>query len=526
MQLHCLHAGVSMCVLSMGMLPSAHAAAEPARIEIGEGVAVNPGIFAANGTHLTPENLISNPNYATLIRALGITGLRYGDGSNASFWDWKAGKYVSKDEITAIWAGEGNWMLESVDGVNALPEGMLSPLKFDAFANQTDIAMQWVLNMTTRPEIQAAFFTFLHDHDVPVKYVEMDNETYFWSNEFGIDADSGRRYGERVVELTPHIRELYPDVRIGIVAAEDDFFVAHHAAVGTQDDRFKFWNQKITAEEIRPSYDAFILHHYVMGKDRLNGYDNDADRARAFLAYPQVTLERGAALILERYGAIPMWITEFNVICYYEPMAGQGESNEWIRQTKFTHWAALYQAGFWLTAMSRPDAIEILNHHSVSNVDIGWGLGLPVSDTEIEITAQGQLFAHLAHLAQTHDTMHPLTFDGNPALGIVIEDVADAKALHGAALRNAEGTTLLMMNRGLEPIEVALTPRGGTTVVSVVYASAETKPAQTARVKLDGDAAVWEQGPLQPVRSTHEVDGDVKATLPPSSLTVLTVTGP
>ncbi len=518
---HCFvrFAFVFVLLAGVSMNPSL---AEPVAARLEEGHPVNPGVFAANNTHLTPHNPMGNPAYRALVRGLGITSMRYGGGSTASFWDWQTGKYVPKDEITAIWSGEGNWMLKMVDDVNALPEGTLSPLAYHKFAKDTGIDLQWVVNVTTREQSQAAFFDHLHEHGVGVDYVEMDNETYFWSNEFGIDAESGRRYGQRVAELAPHIKSLYPDARIGIVASEDNFFTAHHTK--KRDDRWKYWNQMITSEDVNPYYDAFILHHYVMGKGRLDSFDNHDDRARAFLALPQVTLERAADLIQTRYGDYPMWITEFNVICYYEPMAGNSDSDQWIRETKYTTWAALYQAGFWLTALSHPEAIEVLNHHSVTNVDIGWGLAAPVSETEIDITAQGQLFVHLAHLAKTHDTMHAVSFDHNPSLGVEIEDVADVVALHGAALQKGGQTTLLVMNRGREAVEFVWPGADDDAkLTSTIYDTAAATPEpvqQTSRAKLIGDQPVWAQGPMQPTHADHD-DASAAITLPPYSLAVL-----
>ena len=347
----------------------------------------------------------------------------------------------------------------------------------------------------------------------------MDNETYFWGAEFG-DEGRGERYATRVDALSPVIRRLFPEARIGIVAAEDDLFTDDQHEI---DPPMAEWNGIITKPEHRPHYDAFILHHYVMRKGRLDPFSDEASRRKAFLALPQVTLERGARLIAERYGPIPMWITEYNVIGYYGPAGGDSESDQWMKATRDTAWNALYQAGFWLTGLARPDAIEILNHHSVTNTDLGWGLGEPVSETEANITGTGQLFAHLSWLAARHDTMHPLEIEGNPSLGLDIEGEPGARALHGAALAAEDRTTWLVMNRGADPVTVTLGSGTASTRLDITRYDATSPCEALAGIRLDPDARPWEQGPCTPHVETRPIEssGAVTVQLPPYSLTIL-----
>ena len=348
------------------------AATGGATIRVGRGVPVNPGVFGVNDTHADDDLLETKPAFRGLLRALGARRVRYIGGSPSSFWEWRTGHYIPREEITRIWpADPNNWMIKLVDDTNALPDGTLGPVAFNEFAEAIGAEVQWLTNMTTRAEDMPAFFEHLLEKDIPVRFVEMDNETYFWGGEFGGE-ERGERYATRVDALSPVIRRLFPEARIGIVAAEDDLFTDDDEEVNPP---MAAWNGHITKPGHRPHYDAFILHHYVMQRGRLDTFGDEASRAGAFLALPQVTLERAARLIVERYGPIPMWITEYNVIGYYGPRAGDSESDKWIQATRDTPWNALYQAGFWLTGLARPDALEILNHHSVTNTDLRLGPG-------------------------------------------------------------------------------------------------------------------------------------------------------
>jgi hypothetical protein len=495
-----------------------------ATIRLGPGVPVNPGVFGVNDTHADADLLETKESFRALLRALGARRVRYIGGSPSSFWEWRTGHYIPKEEITRIWPAEpNNWMIKLVDETNALPDGTLGPLPFHEFAEAVGAEVQWLTNMTTRPDDMPALFEHLRENDVPVRFVEMDNETYFWGGEFGGE-ERGERYATRVDVLSPVIRRLFPDARIGMVAAEDGLF--------TQDRRhdnpaMTAWNGHITKPGHRPHYDAFILHHYAMRQGGLDAFGDDTSRAGAFLALPQVTLERAARLIADRYGPIPMWITEYNVIGYYAPKAGDSESDRWIQATRDTPWNALYQAGFWLTGLARPDAIEILNHHSVTNTDLGWGLGEAVSAAEANLTITGQLFAHLSWLADAHDTMHPLEITGNPALGLEIEGETDAKALHGAALVDEDRTTLLVMNRGATAVPVRLTTGATASRLQTIRYDATASCDALTRVRLDSGTPPWPQGPCSPHTEARDLDdtGVVSTDLPSHSLTILSLEG-
>ncbi|QDU70516.1 hypothetical protein [Mucisphaera calidilacus] len=497
-------------------------------VEIGTGAPMNPGVFAANNTVCTPANLPASESFRELVKALGVTAMRYPGGSTASFFDWETAHFIPEPEITRIWRRETNWVVQNLtEPVSRMPVGTLSPMNFANFTLATGMTAQWVPNVTTRADKVVGMFEHLKQNGVDVKYVEMDNEAYFWSNEFGIDAASGRRYADRVAEIAPQIRELYPDVQIGMVTREDDLFVAHHSKEKekTGDARFEHWNEHVLADRMLEHFDAIILHHYVMQRSRLDPYDNDTDRAAAFLAFPQVTLERGAGLIHERYGDIPMWITEYNVIAYHTPRAGNSPSDQWMNATKYSAWSALYQASYWLTGLSRPDAIGILNHHSINNIDIGWGLGINISTEEVDLTSSGQLFAHLAHLAKAHDTMHPLHFENGPELGIAIEDIETVPALYGAAMQSEAKQTLVIMNRGSQNLTVEIDAESKTADVTTYRA--EQQVEKSVRVQINHpERAFWEQGPMTPERNTLKagfMQDDLNVDLPAWSLTIIEI---
>ncbi len=482
------------------LLAAPHARAhpsEPVTVGFGEALPVNGGAFGINNNNATAGAQTNDPNYATLIKALGATHARYLGGSSSSFWDWRTGKYVSEEEVDAVWPREhGNWMFPLIADVAKLPDGTLGPLNYAKYAKAAGVDAQWMVNLTTREDDQADMIRLLHDENIPVKYLELDNETYFWGAEFGGGEDRSRNYIERVAKLSPIIRELYPDAHIGVVASENGVFADE---MHEKEDAHTLWNGVITRPAYRDLYDAFILHHYVMNQGTLDGVSDDdvsdATLGPAFLTCPQVTLEHAVKVLKEDFGGVPMWITEFNVIGYYrignpddeKPDTGVTDADRWIARTAHNAWNAIYQAGFWMTALQHPDAIEILNHHSVTNVDLGWGLGMPVSTAEADITATGQLFAHLSHLAEGADAVHVLELGNNPTLTNAFGG-EEAHALQGVGIDRGGERTLVVINRS--PDAVHLSAPDGSTASRTTYRT-DRENERLARVQLGGAGPVW-----------------------------------
>lgn len=515
-------------VISGGQAASANGA-DTVKVRLGEPLAVNPGVFGVNNNNAVAEAPTHDPAYAALFRGLGATKARYIGGSSSSFWDWRTGKYIPESEITHIWpAKHGNWMLPLVAEVQTLPDGKLGPASYDAFGKAANVDVQWMVNLTTRAEDQANMIKFLKENAAEVKYVELDNETYFWGGEFGGGKQRSTNYIERVASFSPTVRELYPDARIGVVASENGVFVDE---MHRSEEAFTAWNGVITQPEYRPHYDAFILHHYVMNAGTLDDVEGgEAEFGRAFLTCPQVTLEHAVDVLARDYGGVPMWITEFNVIGYYrignsndeKPDGEITAADSWIASTAHSAWNAIYQAGFWVTAMQNPEAIEILNHHSVTNVSLGWGLGSPVSEAEADFTATGQLFAHLASLGAEAEEVLSIEFEGNRPLANAFGEAA-AEALQGVAVRSDGKLSLVVINRDDQPIHITLPAASDANQLRVITYSTDKQNDQTARVQLESDTPVWAQGPMTPTTASHNLADTSRTLLPGFSLSILTI---
>ena len=509
--------GVAVALLAGSVFPVvSHAAIAP-------GAPVNLNVFGANQNYANTDTLFQNSSYGALIEALGIHNHRYIGGSVSSFWDWQTGKFIPDSEITAIWSSP--WFIGNTGWINSRPAGTFTTDTFNTFTNNTNTFPQWTTNMTTRELDQPAMIQHLHDQGYNYDLVEMDNEAYFWGNEYAIGGQAGRNYALRFKPTSQLIRSLNPNTRIAATAREQGIFTNEPLNTGGWNGN---WNNELYGQinqpdMAEPMFDAFILHHYLMNSNTLGGYSM-ANVPSAFLAYPQATLERGAMIMEQHYGDLPVWLTEFNVIAYYQ--SGGGTQGQWIRDTKNTGWNALYQASFMLTAMAMPDDYTVLNHHEIKG-GIGWQLGNPVSTTQGSVNATGQLFAHLSHLARQADTMHAVEPELNPSLGLNIEGQTDIDAFQAVALHNQtdEELVLLVINRDDQTQPFVLADHGGYQDYQMWTYHADDPGANGMKtVALDSIFAATGSA-MTPSISSGSINPDtLLLNLPGYSLSIITLT--
>ncbi len=410
----------------------------------GQTAAINDMWFGGNQNYANYDNLMNSPAHEALVGALGVKNLRYIGGSPSSFWDWQAGGFIPENEITNIWSQP--WFVNNGanDWVNARPAGTFTTDRFVDFAARAGVQQQWVVNLTTRENDADDMISFVDNLDGgDVTYIEADNEAYFWTAEWL--GGRGGRYGNRIGDFAQSIRTTAPNAKIGANFRTEFLFGGEI----TGNSRTDNWNDEVWATRNtpgRPAFDALILHHYEMNGDALENYAA-ADARGAFLAFPQVTIGRAANIIEQLYDDLPIWITEYNVIAYSDNSPVNRPNEAFIRSTEETGWNALYTAGFLLTALQRPDDIEVMNFHAVEGGN-GWALGDSVGTTSGLVSPAGVIFSHLSHLTGEAKQVVEVEPDSNPSLGFDIEGLVDPGVFQTAALRNDDGSLVfLIMNR-------------------------------------------------------------------------------
>lgn len=514
--------GIAVACLLGALSTSTVRAAEVPSVDAG--TPINLNLFGANQLHVNYDRPLTTPGYHSLVKALNIWNLRYTGGSPDSFWNW-TGSYIPKSEITAIWPNP--WFVDngSSDFVNNFPDTYWDPAAMISCANQAAVGnVQWLCNITTRPTDQPAFMQHLKNvQGYDVRHVEMDNETYFWGAVFG-GSNGGQLYADRVNTVSPTVRSLFPDAKIGIVADDSEMW---QSTTIPPESRRQNWNDKLWNSQNRTNYDAFVLHHYDMQSHTLNTFSDLATIQSAYLCFPQITLQRAADRMEAEYGDRPIWVTEFNHFAYPE---NGGTAAQFINSAHQTAWNAFYLAGFILTAMNQPDDYTVLNMHSV--LDRDWGLGLVDTTSSGQINACGHIFSHLAHHARKSHTMYGIEPDSNPLIGFTFDGNSSMKAFQAAAVRSDDEATLFIINRDDQTHTFSMSEIfSGTSyqqMDSYIYSANDPNGDAMTSVSLN-TTPIWQQAaaPLTPATSSSAIDPSVGLSLniPAYSMAVVMLSG-
>lgn len=489
------------------------------------GVPMNLNLFGANQLNANYDDLMNKSSYHAFVKALNIWNLRYVGGSPASYWNW-TGSYIPEEEITAIWPYAWFVLNGANDYVNAWPDSKWSPSTMINCANSADVGnVQWLCNLTTRPDDQPAFIDHLKNtKGYNVRNVEMDNETYFWGAVFG-GISGGQKYADRVNTLSPTVRSLYPDAKVGIVADETMMWQSDTATGNSRRDN---WNNNLWNSQNRTNYDAFVLHHYDMHADTLNDFADLSTVKSAYLCFPQITMQRAANRMESMYGDRPIWVTEYNV---WNGEDNSTPASQFVSNARQTAWNAFYQAGFILTAMNQPEDYTVLNVHSI--LGGSWGFGEKASTSSGKINPCGHIFSQLAYHARKSQTMYGLEPDSNPSLGFTYDGNSSMKAFLAAAVRSVDEATLFIMNRDNQAHTFSMSqvfPLTGYQQVDAYIYDAEDSNGSTMTTVSLNSTPIWQQAgaPLTPATISTAINPNagLSINIPAYSLAMVTLTDP
>ena len=203
-------------------------------------------------------------------------------------------------------------------------------------------------------------------------------------------------------------------------------------------------------------------------------------------------------------------------------------ANAYVLMAYFSPLAMLSKAGFLLAAASTPE-VDVLCHHSLQQRGDGpagkahaaaWSKdpfgfvwtkdqgNWPFLDDRPRINSAAQAFARIARTIHASTSMHPLKFQGVPALQFALYGTQAAAALQGAAFQAKGGVCYVVLNRdsnGTHTLTVGAMPSATTNASSLVV------PASSAGTRCTGSGqqcwAPLPGGPISPVVATTHLDG-------------------
>jgi hypothetical protein len=218
-------------------------------------------------------------------------------------------------------------------------------------------------------------------------------------------------------------------------------------------------------------------------------------------------------------------------------------ANAYVVMAYFSPLAMLSKAGFLLAAASTPE-VDVLCHHSLQQRGDGpvkahaatWSKdpfgfvwtkdqgNWPFPDDRPRINSAAQVFARIARTIHASATMHPLKFQGVPALQFSLYGTRAAVALQGAAFQAEGDICYVVLNRdsnSTHSLALSAMPSATTNASSLVV------PAGSMGTRCIGSGqqcwAPLPGGPLVPVVATTHLDGFVSKELV-VELPVLSVT--
>ena len=223
---------------------------------------------------------------------------------------------------------------------------------FISLAKRMQSKVIFNINILNEPiEDYLRVLEIFEENDIEVIAVELGGELY--TREYK-DVIDGELYINLAKRCANNVREYYPDVLIGVVAAPVNTLRRHN-----------FWNKKLALEEF---YDAIIVHSYakvtkgiavdgkMVSEKQESIYENVSfslykERAIKYLNsdYPDEILEYNVA-----FDDKPIWITEWNL--------------QMSKITANTMLQALFTASYLLEASTNPKlkSIELTTFHNMA----------------------------------------------------------------------------------------------------------------------------------------------------------------
>ena len=230
---------------------------------------------------------------------------------------------------------------------------------FIVLAKLTNARVIVVANVLTESDKNIlAMINKLHENDIHIIGVELgselSNKSYF-DKGYTID-----HYIKRCKNLSQYIKEIFPEMKMAIVAAP---------IIKKKTHRHYIWNSKLSKLNF---YDAIIIHSYakvVKGKNQYGQMieeEEEGDLSISFSKYKQrihAYFNNGYANEINNYNLVfnnlPIWITEWNL--------------QYSKKTGNTHLQGLFVANYFLELMSNPllQNIKLTTFHNLAGRDFG-----------------------------------------------------------------------------------------------------------------------------------------------------------
>eukprot|EP01052_Picozoa_sp_SAG31_P004322 SAG31_NODE_178_length_21247_cov_11.492009_8_plen_402_part_00 len=190
--------------------------------------------------------------------------------------------------------------------------------------------------------------------------------------------------------------------------------------------------------------------------------------AAAMVAYPSVTLHSATKNWARDFPGLKLLVSEYNADYASTWKGALGQGGEWMKAVANGGAHAIHWAAGVLAGVNSNGIISGINYHSLQgsggpSASPGFGiLDWNTQGDTVKANAVAQLMSHISAIAN-NSMMHSvlpgeamLHVEGVPG-GLVIDNVANLKALQSAAFSAADGSlTVVLINRGTADVNVSI----------------------------------------------------------------------
>jgi hypothetical protein len=300
-----LVAGAMVAASGSAMAVTGHqpsAAAAPINAKLGAGHSLLADYFGFNFDYAgASQYSVQDANFYRQLAALKPGTLRFPGGTNANFFQWKAGFPVNPPSGSCVSSSAGSAFKFTLSDLKKAYNATKAPPVFDLNVMTSGLSCQ--LQMLRRAR----------QLGLPVKYVELGNELYLNFMNYPSFFPTATDYGKTVATYVRAVHSAFPGARVAAVGS---------LPVSTARERT--WNADVlnAARKAGGLPDAITLHVYpsydkALTPSGLPGLFSEP--------YTELTKIRGA--ISKLPVSRPAWLTEYNLRPKHVPNSNPAQTS-------------------------------------------------------------------------------------------------------------------------------------------------------------------------------------------------------
>jgi hypothetical protein len=256
----------------------------------GAGASLSRDIIGANLLFIYEnDDMRAKPEYARLLKSVGVGALRFPGGTVADNYHWETGEIVRPDRFPFRQSNSNDLNFDEFMAVakplGAEPSIVLNYLSW-VEKQQFEDGIKEAVNWLKYANVEKKF---------GIKYWEMGNEVYFNASTTHINVPA-RTYAKDYKTMRKALRAVDSSILLGAAMPQKMHFK-------TKGDKGEWWNAFL--DEIGDDLDYVVLHDYP----RLTNQDYIEEGT----SFPELLANARAKMLAKLGRTVPIHVTEWNI---------------------------------------------------------------------------------------------------------------------------------------------------------------------------------------------------------------------